>query len=61
MAERFELYEDEANPGKWRWSLKDGNNKRIAASGESFDSHSNARRAAQNVKDTAPTAPIVDR
>ena len=36
------------------------NNTKIATSGESFASKSNARRAAENVKATAPIATIPD-
>ncbi|MEY2474044.1 MAG: hypothetical protein QOK28_3373 [Actinomycetota bacterium] len=55
---KFEIYEDKA--GEYRWRLKDDNNVKVATSGESFDSKSNARRAAQNVKDTAGNATIED-
>jgi uncharacterized protein YegP (UPF0339 family) len=58
MAARFEIFSDKAN--RWRWRLKDGNNVTVATSGESFASESNARRAAQNVKTTAPHAEIED-
>jgi uncharacterized protein YegP (UPF0339 family) len=53
-APRFEIYADSS--GKYRWRLKDGNNVKVASSGESFDSRSNAKRAAENVKATAPGA-----
>ena len=53
---RFEIYADTA--GKYRWRLKDGNNEKVASSGESFASKDNAKRAAQNVKSTAPDADI---
>jgi uncharacterized protein YegP (UPF0339 family) len=53
---RFELYLDTG--GNWRWRLLDGNSQKVASSGESFDSKSNAKRAAQIVKDTAPSATI---
>lgn len=53
---RFKLYEDTA--GQWRWRLLDGNSEKIASSGESFVSKSNAKRAAENVKSTAPGADI---
>jgi uncharacterized protein YegP (UPF0339 family) len=55
---RFEIYADAA--GKYRWRLKDGNGAKVATSGESFDSRSNAKRAAQNVKQTAPNASVDD-
>lgn len=55
---KFEVYADTA--GKYRWRLKDGNGEKVASSGESFDSKSNARRAAQNVKSTAPNAEVED-
>lgn len=57
MAEpNFEVYADVS--GKYRWRLKDGNGVKVASSGESFDSRGNARRAAENVKSTAPDADI---
>jgi uncharacterized protein YegP (UPF0339 family) len=55
---KFEIYSDVS--GKYRWRLKDGNGEKVASSGESFDSKSNAKRAAQNVKSTAPDAEIED-
>ncbi len=56
MSKRFEIFNDRA--GAWRWRLKDGNNVKVATSGESFASKANARRAAENVRTTAPGAPI---
>ena len=58
MAAKFKLYQDVSD--KWRWRLVDGNNVKIASSGESFDSKGNAKRAAQNVKDSAGGATIDD-
>jgi uncharacterized protein len=55
-APKFEIYLDVA--GKYRWRLKDGNNEKVASSGESFASRENAKRAARNVKTTAPTATV---
>jgi uncharacterized protein YegP (UPF0339 family) len=55
---KFEVYADTG--GKYRWRLKDGNGEKVASSGESFDSKSNAKRAAQNVKATTPDAEIED-
>lgn len=57
-AARFQIYTDAA--GKFRWRLKDGNGEKIAASAESFDNRSDARRAAQSVKETAGGARIED-
>jgi len=53
---RFEIYADSA--GKYRWRLKDGNSTIVASSGESFYGRPEAKRAAQNVKATAPDADI---
>ncbi|MGD0273110.1 MAG: DUF1508 domain-containing protein [Gaiellaceae bacterium] len=53
---KFEIYADTA--GNYRWRLKDGNSVKIASSGESFASKENAKRAAANVKATAPDAVI---
>jgi uncharacterized protein YegP (UPF0339 family) len=55
---KFEVYQDTA--GNYRWRLKDGNGEKVASSGESFASRSNAKRAAENVKKTAPDADIPD-
>ncbi len=56
LAARFEVYEKTG----WRWMLVDDNNEPIATS-EPYDSKANAKRGAENVKQTAPNAPIVDR
>ena len=55
---KFEVYADSA--GKFRWRLKANNGEKIASSGESFNSRSNARRAAETVKSTAGSATIED-
>jgi uncharacterized protein len=55
MAE-FDAYEDLV--GKWRWRLLGGDGRTIASSGESFDSHWHALRAAEDVRGAAPAAPI---
>lgn len=55
---KFEIFEDKAD--EWRWRLRDGNGEKVATSGESFASKSNAKRAAQNVKDTASVAQVED-
>ncbi len=56
MVAKFEVYQDTAE--KWRWRLIDDSNRKVASSGETFDSRSNAKRAAENVKTTAPAATI---
>lgn len=53
---KFDVFKDLR--GKWRWRLIASNGKKIATSGESFDSRSNAIRAARNVKRLAPDATI---
>lgn len=46
MPDSVRVKKDEA--GLWRWTRwSEGNNKRIAVSGESFDSKANALRAAE--------------
>jgi uncharacterized protein YegP (UPF0339 family) len=52
----FDAYEDLV--GKWRWRLVAGSGKAIATSGESFDSHWHALRAAENVRKVANGAQI---
>ncbi len=55
---KFVIYSDSS--GKYRWRLVAGNGQTIGSSGEAFDSKSNARRAAENVKDNAASASIED-
>jgi uncharacterized protein YegP (UPF0339 family) len=55
---KFEIYPDTA--GNYRWRLKAANGQKVATSGESFDSRSNAKRAAENVKQNAAGAEIVE-
>jgi uncharacterized protein len=55
---KFEIYKDTA--GNYRWRLKSSNGQTVASSGESFDSKSNARSAAENVKANAGSARILD-
>ena len=55
---KFVIYTDSG--GKYRWRLVAGNGQTIASSGESFDSRSNARRAAENVKSNAGSAEVED-
>lgn len=44
--------------GNWYWHLIASNGQKIATAGESFASKDSAKRAAQNVKDNAASAPI---
>ncbi len=53
---QFDAYEDLV--GKWRWRLLGANGGTVATSGESFDSHWHALRAAENVRGVATTARI---
>lgn len=55
---KFEVYADTG--GNYRWRLKSSNGQVVASSGESFDSKSNAERAAENVRDNAGGASIAD-
>jgi uncharacterized protein len=53
---KFEIYADIG--GNYRWRLKASNGQIVASSGESFSSHANAERAAENVRDNAGGASI---
>lgn len=53
---KFEIYADASD--KYRWRLKASNGQTVASSGESFDSQSNAKRAAENVQENAGGASI---
>lgn len=55
---KFQIYSDSSN--NYRWRLKAANGQIVASSGESFDSKSNATRAAENVKANAGSASIED-
>lgn len=48
---QFDAYEDLV--GKWRWRLLGADGRAVATSGESFDSHWHALRAAENVRGVA--------
>jgi uncharacterized protein YegP (UPF0339 family) len=48
---QFDAYEDLV--GKWRWRLLGADGCAVATSGESFDSHWHALRAAENVRGVA--------
>jgi uncharacterized protein YegP (UPF0339 family) len=52
----FDAYEDLV--GSWRWRLVAGDDRALATSGESFDSHWHALRAAENVRGAAAGARI---
>ena len=53
---QFDAYEDLV--GKWRWRLLGTDGRTVATSGESFDSHWHALRAAENVRGAASGARI---
>jgi uncharacterized protein YegP (UPF0339 family) len=52
----FDAYEDLV--GKWRWRLLGVEGRVVASSGESFDSHWHALRAAEDVRGAAAAAAI---
>jgi uncharacterized protein YegP (UPF0339 family) len=45
---QFDAYEDLV--GRWRWRLLGADGRPVATSGESFDSHWHALRAAEDVR-----------
>lgn len=53
---QLDAYEDLV--GKWRWRLLGSDGQVVATSGESFDSHWHALRAAENVRGVASAARI---
>jgi uncharacterized protein len=55
---KFVVYKDRAE--KYRWRLVAANGQTTASSGEDFASHSDAKRAAEGVKESAATAEVVD-
>ncbi len=52
---QFDAYEDLV--GRWRWRLV-ANGRTVATSGESFDTHWHALRAAEDVRGAAAAARI---
>jgi uncharacterized protein YegP (UPF0339 family) len=59
MPAEFEIYEDVAH--EWRLRPVDGKHNKVASFGEWFASKSSAKRAAENVRETAPSAGIVEK
>jgi uncharacterized protein YegP (UPF0339 family) len=55
---KFHIYEDRG--GHYRWKLVAPNGEETASSGEGFASKSNAKRAAESVKEHAGSAEIVE-
>lgn len=53
---QFDSYEDLA--GRWRWRLSGPDGRTVATSGESFESHWHALRAAERVRGAASAARI---
>jgi uncharacterized protein YegP (UPF0339 family) len=53
---QFDAYEDLV--GKWRWRLLGTDGRTVASSGESYDSHWHALRAAEDVRGAAAGAQI---
>jgi uncharacterized protein YegP (UPF0339 family) len=52
----FDAYKDLV--GKWRWRLVASNDRTVATSGESFESHWHALRAAEDTRNVAAGARI---
>jgi uncharacterized protein YegP (UPF0339 family) len=55
---KFEIYADAG--GQYRWRLVSSNGQTVATSGESFASKANATRAAENIRDNAGKADVVE-
>lgn len=55
---KFEIYADTG--GGFRWRLVSSNGQTIASSGQSFASKANAVRAAENIRDNAGSAQVVE-
>ena len=53
---QFDAYEDLV--GKWRWRLLGADGRTVATSGDSYDSHWHALRAAEDVRGVAAGAKI---
>jgi len=57
MAGKFEIYQDRA--GKFRFRLK-ASNGQVVATGEAYESKSNAKKGAESVQKAAAGASIVE-
>lgn len=55
---KFVVYKDKSD--HYRWRLVASNGQTTASSGEAFASHSDAKRAAESVKEHAATAEVVE-
>jgi uncharacterized protein YegP (UPF0339 family) len=55
---KFVVYKDKAD--EYRWRLVAPNGKETASSGQHFANHYDAKRAAEEVKEHAATAEVVD-
>jgi len=55
---KFHIYADAS--GEYRWKLVSSNGQTVAISGEGFASKANAIRAAENVKERAGSAEVVE-
>jgi uncharacterized protein YegP (UPF0339 family) len=53
----FDAYQDLV--GNWRWRLRAADGRTVATSGESFDSHWHALRAAEDVRGVAAAGACV--
>jgi len=53
---QFDAYEDLV--GRWRWRLLGSEGRTVATSGESYDSHWRALRAAEDVRGAAAAATV---
>ena len=52
----FDAYQDLV--GKWRWRLRGGDGRTVATSGESYETHWHALRAAEDVRGAAGAAVV---
>jgi uncharacterized protein YegP (UPF0339 family) len=55
---KFVIYADSG--GKYRWRLVASNGQTVPSSGESFSSKARARRAAENVREGAGAAEVIE-
>jgi uncharacterized protein YegP (UPF0339 family) len=55
---KFVVYKDKSD--HYRWRLVSSNGQETASSGQHFASHSDAKRAAEEVKEHAASAEVVD-
>jgi uncharacterized protein len=60
LVAKFEIYEDENNPGEFRWRFRANNGRIVADSGEGYTDKDNCEHGIELVQTQAPSATVQD-